>query len=189
MDFPKNCTGIWPFLYYRERSCFFFPKIWSYSLDGKWKMIFLKKLHRNMIFSSSFLKRWSFQKGPHRDTIFLVLSGKMVFFSPKTWYFFLGQEVRDDLSQKAHGNMICFLCKRAGVTNVVSQPPAKKKKKKKSKMVLSRKNTPKDDWSSRLNPRKSSSNLRLETFYNNQYSIHCTIQSPRDVFGGVLERQ
>ena len=48
--FKKNHAGIWSFLYYRERSCFFFPKIWSYTLDGKWKMIFLKKIHGNMIF-------------------------------------------------------------------------------------------------------------------------------------------
>ena len=117
-------------MYYRERSCFFFRKIWSYSIDGKWKMIFLKKLRRNMIFSSSFLKRWSFQKGPHRDTIFLVLSGKMVFFPPKTWYFFLGQEVRDGLSQKTHGNMIFSAytceCYKRGVTAFCQ----KKKKKK-----------------------------------------------------------
>ena len=60
--FQKNCTGIWSFLYYQERWYFFFPKIWSYSLDTKWKMIFLKKIFRNMIFSSNVLKRWSFQK-------------------------------------------------------------------------------------------------------------------------------
>ena len=35
-----NCTGIWSFLYYRERWYFI---IWSYTLNGKWKMIFLKK--------------------------------------------------------------------------------------------------------------------------------------------------
>ena len=32
------------------------------SLDGKGKMIFLKKIHGNMMFSSNVLKRWSFQK-------------------------------------------------------------------------------------------------------------------------------
>ena len=42
-SFQKSCAGIWSFLYYRERWYFFFPKIWSYTLDGKWKMIFLKK--------------------------------------------------------------------------------------------------------------------------------------------------
>ena len=34
-SFQKNCAGIWSFLYYRERWYFFFPKIWSYTLDGK----------------------------------------------------------------------------------------------------------------------------------------------------------
>ena len=33
-----------------------------------------------MIFSSGLLKIWSFQKVPRRHMIFLVLSGKMVFF-------------------------------------------------------------------------------------------------------------
>ena len=43
-SFQNNCTGIWSFLlYYLERWYFFFTKIWSYSLDGKWKMIFLIK--------------------------------------------------------------------------------------------------------------------------------------------------
>ena len=80
----KNRALIWSFLYYRERWYFFFPKIWSYTLDRKWKMIFLKKINGNMIFSSNFLKKWSLQKEPRRDMIFLALSGgKMVFFSRK----------------------------------------------------------------------------------------------------------
>ena len=36
-----------------------------------------------MIFSSGPPKRWSFQKGPYRHMIFLVLSEKMVFFPRK----------------------------------------------------------------------------------------------------------
>ena len=72
-----------------------------------------------MIFSSNFLKRWSFQKGPHRDMIFLELSGKMVFFSRKHDIFFLGQEVQDDFSQEIHGNMIfsvyTYACYKRGV--------------------------------------------------------------------------
>ena len=105
---------------------------------------FSKKIHGN-IFSSNFLKRWSFQKGPHRDMIFLVLSGKMVFFFPKTWYFFLGQEVRDELSQEIHGSMIFSVytngCYKRGVIPLCQ---------KTSKVVLSRKNTTKGDWRSRL---------------------------------------
>ena len=79
-SFQKNSTGIWSILlYYLEKWYFFFPKIWSYSLDGKWKIIFLKKIHGNMIFSSNAPKRWSFQKKSHWSMIFLVLSRKMVF--------------------------------------------------------------------------------------------------------------
>ena len=43
-----------------------------------------------------------------------------------------------------------FLCTRTGVTNVVLRPSFKKK----SKMILSRKNTPKGDWRSRLTSQK-----------------------------------
>ena len=45
----------------KKRLYFFFPKIWCYSLDSKWKMIFFKKIHRN-VYSASVLKVWSFQK-------------------------------------------------------------------------------------------------------------------------------
>ena len=40
-----------------------------------------------MKFSSNVLKRWTFQKGPCWDLIFLVLSGKVVFF-PQNIVFF-----------------------------------------------------------------------------------------------------
>ena len=49
-SFQKYCAGIWSLLYYQETWYFFFLKIWSYSLDGKWyhlsekntvKMVFL----------------------------------------------------------------------------------------------------------------------------------------------------
>ena len=40
--FHKNCAGIWSSFYYRERWYFLFPRIWSYTLDEKWKMTFLK---------------------------------------------------------------------------------------------------------------------------------------------------
>ena len=87
-SFQKNCAGTWSFLYYRKGWYFLFSKIWSYTLDGKLKMIFLKKIHGNMIFSAHLLKRWSLE--PCRHMIFLVSSGKMLFFPPKTWSFFIG---------------------------------------------------------------------------------------------------
>ena len=68
-SFEKNCTGLWSFLHYQERYLFF-PKTWSYSLDRKWKMIFLKKIHGNVIFIWNVLKRWSFQKKSLSDIAF-----------------------------------------------------------------------------------------------------------------------
>ena len=62
------------------------------------------KKHGNMIFSSNFLKRWSFWKGSRRHMIFLVLSGNMAFFSQKHDIFPV-QKVRGGLSQEIHGNI------------------------------------------------------------------------------------
>ena len=59
-----------------------------------------------MMFSSNFLKRWSFRKRPRWDMIFLVLSGKMVFFFPKNMIFFPWEKARDYFSQEIHRNMI-----------------------------------------------------------------------------------
>ena len=141
--FPKNCTGIWSFLYYRERWYLFFPKIWPYAVDRKWKMIFLKKIHGNMIFPSNFLKTWSFQKEPRRHMIFLVLPVKMVFF-PENMIFFPGQKVRGGHSEKYME--IWHFCVHVRALQTWCHAPLSKK----SKMVLSRKNTPKGDWRSRL---------------------------------------
>ena len=44
MGFPKKLYWNMVFLVLSEKNIFF-PKIWSYSLDGKWKTIFLKKIH------------------------------------------------------------------------------------------------------------------------------------------------
>ena len=63
-----------------------------------------QKIHGNMKFFSNALKRWSFQKKSRLNMIFLVLSGKMVFFFRKI-YFFFGRKMEDDLSQEIHGNI------------------------------------------------------------------------------------
>ena len=131
MVFPKNCSGIWSFLYFSERWFFFFPKIWSYPLDGKWKMTFLKKIHGKMIFSSNVLKRWSFQKNCTGTWSFLYYLERL---ENERWYF----------SRNTRRYDIFCIYKRD------IMPLCQKKKKKKSKMILSHKNTPKGDWHSRL---------------------------------------
>ena len=86
----RKIAGIWSFLYYRERWYFFFPKIWSYSLGGKWKMIFFKKIHGN-IFSSHILKRWSVQKLALEYDLSCII-WKDGIFPPENMTFFLWAE-------------------------------------------------------------------------------------------------
>ena len=117
MVFPKRSR--WNMIF------FFFPKIWSYTLGGKWKMNFLYKIHGNMIFSSAPPKRRSFQKEPRRDMIFLVLFENMVSFSRKHDIFSLGRKPGMTFL-KEYMEIWYFLCTRVSVTNVVSRPSAKK---------------------------------------------------------------
>ena len=50
-SFQKNCTEIWSFLYDQERCHLFLSKIWYFFYCRKWKMVFLKKKHGNVMFS------------------------------------------------------------------------------------------------------------------------------------------
>ena len=86
-SFQKNSIGIWSFLYYQEKWYFFFPKILSYRLDGKWKMIFLEKINGNMKFSCNVLKRWSFQKNHTGIWSFFYFLEIWYFFLPKIWSY------------------------------------------------------------------------------------------------------
>ena len=65
-------------LHFTENHIFFFQMFWKNSLS--------KKMHWNIIF--------------------LVLSGKRVFFFRKIWYFSFGRKMKDNFSQEIHGNMI-----------------------------------------------------------------------------------
>ena len=87
MVFPKKSRWNIIFLVLLGKIMLIFLKNMILTLAGKWKMIFFKKIQGNMIFSSGLLKRRSFQKGPHLDMIFFVLSGKMVFFPENTIFF------------------------------------------------------------------------------------------------------
>ena len=65
--------------------------------------IFLKKVHENMIFSANVLERWSFQKKKkksHRNMVFLVLSGKMIFPFSKNMILFFRWKMKDHISEK-----------------------------------------------------------------------------------------
>ena len=79
-SFQKSCGGIWSFLYYRERWYFFFLKIWSYTVDRTWKMIFLKKYTEIWHFLQTFLK-YGLSKGCHAGTWSFL-------YYLERWYFF-----------------------------------------------------------------------------------------------------
>ena len=83
MVFSKQLHWNMIFLVLSGNMIFLFPKNTIIRLRRKMKDDLFKKIHGKMYFSSNFLKRWPFQKGPRRHMIFLVLSGKMVFFSRK----------------------------------------------------------------------------------------------------------
>ena len=141
--FPKKLRWNLIFLVLLEKVIFLFRENMILPRDGKWKMIFLKKknnnkIHGNMIFTSNVLKRWSFQKGPRRDMIVLVLSGQVVFF-PKNMLFFSWME---------NERGVTFLKKYTETWYFLFDMfPAKKNQRRSY-----RKNTPKGDWHSRSKP-------------------------------------
>ena len=134
MVFPKNSCGYMIFLVLSEKIMFLFPENMIWHLRGKMKDDLSQKKYTEIWhFLQTFLKDGLFRKGCAGHDLSCIISKDGIFF-PKT-YFFLGQEVRDDLSQEIHRNMISWC-----------HAPLPEK----SKMVLSRKNAPKGDWRSRL---------------------------------------
>ena len=146
---------------YQERWYFFFPKIWSYSLDGKWKMIFLKKSTWKYDIFIKCPEKITFPKKKEKK-FFLVLSGKMVIFFRKIWSFYFRRKMKDEFSQGINGSMIfsvyMYECYKYDITFL---------QKKKSKMMFTRKNSLKGHWHSRSHSRKSSKNFLC--FYRNLY--------------------
>ena len=128
------------------KTIFLFPENMILPLEEKWKIIFLKKIQGNIMFSSNVLKRWSIQKGLHWDMICLVKIGRVIFFSWKHGIFSLDGKSEVVLLKKYTEKY--FLCTHTGVTNVTPLPACQKT----SKMILSRKDTPKADWHSRSTP-------------------------------------
>ena len=149
--FQKNCAGIWSFLYYWERWYFFFPKIWSYTLDGKWKMIFLKKYTEIWYFLQTFWK-YGLSKGCRAGTWSFLYYLERWYFFPKTWYFFLNRKWETIFLKKYME--IYFLCAHTGVTNMAPRPSVKKSQRWSYPAKIHLKVIDVLDW----HPRESSSN-------------------------------
>ena len=94
MVFLKKLRWNMIFLVLLGKMIFPFPENMILHLRRNMKDGLSWKIHGNMIFSWDLLKRWSFQKGPCRHMIFLVLSRKMVFFSRKHNLFYWAESER-----------------------------------------------------------------------------------------------
>ena len=124
-SFQKNFSGIWSFLYYQERWYFFFRKICSYPLDGKWKMIFLKKNTRkyDLFFKGS--KKMVFSKRIALGHGLFCIICKNSIFSRKHDIFSL-EEKWEVIFFKKYLGVRCFLFTRMGLTSVMTRPSADK---------------------------------------------------------------
>ena len=135
--FP-NVLKRWSFIWKdgiikKDRWYFFFPKISSYSLDGKWKIIFPKKYMGIWYFLQIIWKDGLSKKIALEYNLSCCIVWKDgISFSPKILSYL---KMKYDLSQKIHGNMtfsVCmYKCYKYDITVL----------QKKSKLIFSRKNT------------------------------------------------
>ena len=147
----KNRTAIWSFFYchiFGEKKChlvFFFPKIWSYSLVGKWKMIFLKKYMELWYFLQMFWKNSLFKKIVLEYDLSRIIRKHDISFSRKYIFYIDGKWKMIFL--KKYMEIWCFLYIRKRqyffFLQTWNYPSVKK-----AKRIFSPKNTPKYDISS-----------------------------------------
>ena len=100
-------------------------------------------------------------------------------FFPKTWHFFLGRKVRDDLSQEAHGNMI-FSVYKCGCYNCGVVPLCQKNQRWSYPGKMHLKVIDFLDWYSRKN---SSSSLY---FHGDLYRHFLALQQEK--LGNLIDR-
>ena len=144
---PKNLWWTMIFLVLLGHMIFLFPENMILPLTPKMKLDISqrkKKIHGNMIFPSNVPKRWYFQKGLRWGMIFLVLSGKMVFF-PKNMVFFPWEKSEGRSFSRNTWKYEIF-CGHVRVLQTWRCAPLSKK----IKTMLPHKNTPEGDRRSRL---------------------------------------
>ena len=157
MVFSKKLRWNMIFLVLSGKMIFLSPENMISPLRQKMKDDLSQKNTRNMIFSSNVLKRWSFKRSfqtSWKDGLFKKIAlghdlswiiWKDGIFSRKNDIFSLSGKW-EIIFLKKYMEILYFLCTRTGVTNAAPHPPSKKYQR----MILSRKNTAKGDWRSRL---------------------------------------
>ena len=105
----KNRTGKWFLLYYQEKWCSFFPKIWSYSLAGKWKIIFLRKYMDICYFLQIFWNNIFSKKITLEFDLSCVIRQDDLNFFPKVWSYCLDGKWKIIFLKEMHGNIIFYV--------------------------------------------------------------------------------
>ena len=99
MIFPKKVRWNMIFLVLSD-----VPKIWSYTLDGKWKMIFLKKYTEIWYFLQAYWKYGLSKRCCTGTWPFLHYLERWYFFSERSFY--RRQKTKDGPFQEIHGNIM-----------------------------------------------------------------------------------
>ena len=152
MIFPKKSCWNMIFLVLSGKIIFLFPENMIWHLRQKMKDDLSQKNTRKYDIFFKVSEKMVFSKRAAQGHDLSCIIWKDGIFFPKNMIFFpwAGSERRP--FSRNHWNMIfsvfTYGCYKRDVTPLCKKK--KKKKKKKSKMVLSRKNTPKGDWRSRL---------------------------------------
>ena len=142
-SFQKNCTGIWSFLFYRERLYLFFPKM---------KDELTKKKKKNKKKKEKNTGIWYLIQMFWKDDLFKKdWSSKLSFlYYQERWYFFPENMVFSPWTENEGGRT--YLKKYIETWYFLLDIFHTVPEKKKSKTMLSCKNTPKGDRHSRSPP-------------------------------------
>ena len=149
MVFPKKSHWNAIFLALWGKIYLLFPKIWSYTLDGRWKLIFLKKIHRYTTFFANVLKRWPFQKNCTGIWSFLYYQERWYFFFPKIWYYSVDGKWKKIFLKKKYMEICEIFCifVKNGISFSYKYDITLLSKKKTNSDVLLPKNTLEDEFS------------------------------------------
>ena len=126
MVFSKKLRWNMIFMVLLGKMIFLFPENMILLLGKKMKDdLSQKKIHKNMIFYSNVLKRWSFQRDRAGTWSFLCYLERGYFFSRKYYVFSLDRKWKITFHKK-YAEVRNFLYIRTSVTNLTSCPTAKK---------------------------------------------------------------
>ena len=162
-SFQKDCTRIRSFLHYLERWYFFFGKHGFFFFGRKMKDELYEEIHGNMIFSVCTYRCYKC------DTTLLCQKNQRWSYPAKIHLKVI--DIQIGILEGAP--IIPYTFMETFIDVFIYCFPAKKT----GNLTYSI-----DVW---LLPQF----IRLEIYYNEKYSILCTIQSSGVVFGGVPERQ